>query len=265
MARRGPLDPDGGRGEDLQGDQGEGRPPGVPEDLLGAARPRPRDARERVPGRVPAGTRDRRHQVQDRGAGRVEHRLRPYLHPAGQTGRGAGGGDQQPRPAGPADLDLPRPPRPDVPGWQGRDRIRRRLPRAGRLSGAARPHRGGEGPAAQHRLPDGQGRAPREARGHAPAGHRGARPPQAAAPGLPDRAPDGLPQGLGRWDGAPRPGARRGGRPRHGAERRREDRERVGRGQRGGRRREGSGLDRADDGRRRWARTGPSWPRSSWA
>ena len=49
------------------------------------------------------------------------------------------------------------------------------------------------------------------------------------------------------------------------AERRREDRERVGRGQRGGRGREGSRLDGADDERCRWAPTAPSWPPSSWA
>ena len=41
------------RGEDLR-PQGQGRPGGVPEDLLGAARPRPRDAEERVQGGVRA-------------------------------------------------------------------------------------------------------------------------------------------------------------------------------------------------------------------
>ena len=41
--------PAAGRGEDLQGPQGQGGPAGVPEDLLGPARPRPRHSRERVP------------------------------------------------------------------------------------------------------------------------------------------------------------------------------------------------------------------------
>ena len=57
------------------------------------------------------------------------------------------------------------------------------------FSRAARPHRRGEGRAAQHRLPDGQGRAPREARRPAAEGHRGPGALQAAAAGLRDRAP----------------------------------------------------------------------------
>ena len=49
------------RGEDLQGPQGQGRPRRVPEDLLGAPRPRPGDARERVPDRVRGGEGRGRH------------------------------------------------------------------------------------------------------------------------------------------------------------------------------------------------------------
>ena len=94
-----------------------------------------------------------------------------------------------------------------------------------------------------------------EARRPAPEGHRGPGSLQAAAPGLRDRAPGLVPEGRRRRHGAARPRAWRRGRPRDGAERRREDRERVGRGQRGGRGREGSRLDGADDdpcgGRRR--------------
>ena len=54
MARRRAPDHPARRGEDLPRAQGQGRPRGVPEDLLGAARPGPGHAAERVPGRVPA-------------------------------------------------------------------------------------------------------------------------------------------------------------------------------------------------------------------
>ena len=217
MARRRPPDHAGRRGEDLQGSQGQERPARVPADLLGSPRSRPRDTGERVPGRVSPGPSDRRPEVPGRRERRLQHRLRPHLHPARQAGRGAGRRGGQPRLPRPPDLDLPRPARPDVPGRQGRHRLRPRVPGAGRLLGAARSHRRGEGPAAQHRLPRGQGRAPDQAGRPAPEGHRGPSPLQAAAPGLRDRAPGLVPEGRRRWHGAARPPAWRCRRPRDGA------------------------------------------------
>ena len=71
----------------LQEPQGQGRPPGVPEDLLGAPRPEPRDAGERVPGAVPELAEPGQHPDQDprpRGRG---HRLRQVAHPPRQARR----------------------------------------------------------------------------------------------------------------------------------------------------------------------------------
>ena len=254
------------RGEDLQGPQGQERPARVPEDLLGPSRSRPRDAGERVPGGVPAGPRDRRPEVPG-------HRAASAPTPTAAAPSSCSASRtrcRRTRRAAPA-TSPPRP-GPTATGPARRSRAARpsiafdaecRAP--GRLLGAARPHRRGEGPAAQHRLPRGQGRAPDEARRPAPEGHRGPGALQAAAAGLRDRAPGLVPQGRRRRHGAARPRARRGAAPSRRAERRREDRERVGRGQRGGRGREGGRLDGADDDAPWWAPTAPSWPPSSWA
>ena len=145
----------------LQGPQGEGRPARVPEDLLGSPGPRPRDARERVPGRVPRRAGGGRPDLPCAGPGGLDDRLRAHLHPPRQAGRGPAGVDGEPRPAPARDLDLPRPARADVRGRQGRDRVRPRVPGAGRVRRPARPRGGGQGDPAQHRLPHGEGRPTR--------------------------------------------------------------------------------------------------------
>ena len=111
----------GGRGEDLQGPQGQERPARVPEDLLGAARSRPRDAGERVPGastRRPAPTADQQYRVAGAAPARNTDCGRTFIllgKPDEVQDDAAGSpGLRRPR-----DLDLPRPARPHVPGRQG--------------------------------------------------------------------------------------------------------------------------------------------------
>ena len=88
------------------------RPRRVPEDLLGAARPRPGDARERVPGRVREGARPRPTSATRSPAGAGSHtdcgRVFILLGKPDEVQEGAGGAA---RAARPGDLDLPRPAR----------------------------------------------------------------------------------------------------------------------------------------------------------
>ena len=66
-----------------------------------------------------AGPRDRRPEVPGLRARRLQHRLRPHLHPAGQAGRGAGGSER----AAPA--CSPRRPGPTATGPARRSRAAR--------------------------------------------------------------------------------------------------------------------------------------------
>ena len=138
LARLGSPDPAEGRGKEVQGSQGQIRPRGVQEDILGAARSRSRYAGERVSGRVPKTGRCGRREVQEGRAERLEERLRQGLHPARRAEF-----DREGRRRGWRDLDLQGPPRPQFRRRPGQDLLHRHLPRTGEQGVRAtdRPHR----------------------------------------------------------------------------------------------------------------------------
>ena len=128
--------------------QGQGRPRGVPEDLLGAARSRPRHARQRVPGRV-------RHRACAEADQQFRVAAAPAPPPTAAASTSCSGKPDEVKPDKTVSGDAPSLRRPEsgptataramkFAGRPGPDRVRRELPApAGRAPGrAAQPRRG---------------------------------------------------------------------------------------------------------------------------
>ena len=196
------------RGEDLQEPQGQGGPRGVPEDLLGAPRPRPRRPRRtstrtntRWPRRWPTGTQDPGRDGSSTDCGRA--------HPARQARRGEEGADG----ARPRALASPRPgptrdkAQPAHPGGKASITFDSECRAAPGVGGPAEPHRGEPHPPVRTSTTAWQGRQADQARRPPAEAQPGPDPPQGAAPGLPSGAPSLC---SSRWQD----GGTRGARPR---------------------------------------------------